>query len=82
MIRETIVQLSSPAQKVKITKPGKLNQLIGRKKRRILIIWSHLLRLGAGLARLAAEVLYHMDDPFGTESAFYSIEKILSLVAE
>jgi hypothetical protein len=37
MIRETIVQLSSPAQKVKIPKHGKLNQLIERKKRRILI---------------------------------------------
>ena len=51
------------------------------RKGEILIIWSHL-RLGAGLARLAAEVLYHMDDPFGTEIAFYSIEKILFSVAE
>ena len=84
MIRETIVQLSSPAQKVKIPKHGKLNQLIERKKRRILIP-DHpvaLIEAWEPAWRLGAEVLYHMDDPYRIESACYSIEKILFSVAE
>ena len=84
MIRETIVQLSSPAQKVKIPKHGKLNQLIERKKRRILIP-DHpvaLIEAWEPAWRLGAEVLYHMDDPYRIESACYSIEKILFSAVE